>query len=202
MESTYARWSRVRESDDPEAEVRATMVADLVPTGERRLRPREWVRESLPGQRGGRPDRTPPPVDTGVVDRTMLWPLLCALPQRERAVLVLRFHEELTAEETAELLGCSPARVRADAHDALVAVRTARDQRVAQHSQVVALRKAAELARIRYEGGVASYLEVLDAERQLFSAELGLSQTQLLELSSVVGLYRALGGSWEIEASD
>ena len=76
------------------------------------------------------------------------------------------------------------------------AVRTARDQRVAQQSQVVALRKAAQLADIRYRGGVASYLEVLDAQRQLFSAELGLSQTQLLELSSAVGLYRALGGSW------
>jgi multidrug efflux system outer membrane protein len=84
-----------------------------------------------------------------------------------------------------------------ESSDALVAVRTARDQRVAQQSQVVALRKAAELADIRYRGGVASYLEVLDAQRQLFSAELGLSQTQLLELSSVVGLYRALGGSWD-----
>ena len=84
-----------------------------------------------------------------------------------------------------------------EASDALVAVRTARDQRVAQQSQVVALRKASDLAAIRYQGGVASYLEVLDAQRQLFSAELGLSQTQLLELSSVVGLYRALGGSWE-----
>ena len=48
---------------------------------------------------------------------------------------------------------------------------------------------------------MASYLEVLDAQRQLFSAELGLSQTQLLELSSVVGLYRALGGSWEVPVS-
>jgi len=83
-----------------------------------------------------------------------------------------------------------------ESSDALVAVRTARDQRTAQQSQVVALRKAAQLADIRYRGGVASYLEVLDAQRQLFSAELGLSQTQLLELSSVVGLYRALGGSW------
>jgi multidrug efflux system outer membrane protein len=49
---------------------------------------------------------------------------------------------------------------------------------------------------------VASYLEVLDAQRQLFSAELGLSQTQLLEMSSVVGLYRALGGSWAEEKRD
>jgi multidrug efflux system outer membrane protein len=86
-----------------------------------------------------------------------------------------------------------------ESSDALVAVRTARDQRVAQRSQVVALRKAAGLADIRYRGGVASYLEVLDAQRQLFSAELALSQTQLLELSSVVGLYRALGGSWDVE---
>jgi multidrug efflux system outer membrane protein len=86
-----------------------------------------------------------------------------------------------------------------EASDALIGVRTARDQRVAQQSQVVALRKAAELADIRYRGGVASYLEVLDAQRQLFSAELGLSQTQLLELSSVVLLYRALGGSWKVE---
>jgi outer membrane protein, multidrug efflux system len=42
---------------------------------------------------------------------------------------------------------------------------------------------------------VASYLEVLDAQRGLFGAELALSQAQLLELSSVVQLFRALGGS-------
>jgi multidrug efflux system outer membrane protein len=77
-----------------------------------------------------------------------------------------------------------------------VGVRTTRDQRVAQASQVAALRQAADLAEVRYRGGVASYLEVLDAQRALFSAELGLSQTQLLELGAVVELYRALGGSW------
>jgi multidrug efflux system outer membrane protein len=84
-----------------------------------------------------------------------------------------------------------------EASDALVSVRTARDQRVAQEAQVRALRSATELAELRYRNGVASYLEVLDAQRQLFGAELGLSQSQLLELSSVVGLYRALGGSWK-----
>ncbi len=83
-----------------------------------------------------------------------------------------------------------------EANDALVGVRTTRDQRVAQASQVAALRQAADLAEVRYRGGVASYLEVLDAQRALFSAELGLSQTQLLELGAVVELYRALGGSW------
>lgn len=84
-----------------------------------------------------------------------------------------------------------------EASDALVAVRTSRDQRAAQASQVAALRQAVELAELRYRGGVASYLEVLDAQRGLFSAELGLSQAQLLELGSVVLLFRALGGSWE-----
>ena len=84
-----------------------------------------------------------------------------------------------------------------EANDALVGVRTSRDQRVAQASQVAALRQAVELAELRYRGGVASYLEVLDAQRGLFSAELGLSQAQLLELGSVVQLFRALGGSWE-----
>jgi multidrug efflux system outer membrane protein len=89
-----------------------------------------------------------------------------------------------------------------EANDALVAVRTSRDQRIAQASQAAALRQAVALANLRYRGGVASYLEVLDAERGLFSAELGLSQAQLLELSSVVGLYRALGGSWGKGAND
>jgi multidrug efflux system outer membrane protein len=84
-----------------------------------------------------------------------------------------------------------------EANDALVAVRTSRDQRAAQASQVAALRQAVELAVLRYRGGVASYLEVLDAQRGLFSAELALSQAQLLELSSVVELFRAMGGSWE-----
>jgi multidrug efflux system outer membrane protein len=84
-----------------------------------------------------------------------------------------------------------------EANDALVAVRTSRDQRVAQASQVAALRQATELAELRYRGGVASYLEVLDAQRGLFAAELALSQAQLLELGSVVQLFRALGGSWE-----
>lgn len=86
-----------------------------------------------------------------------------------------------------------------EASDALVSVRTARDQRIAQTAQVQALRRAANLADLRYRGGVASYLEVLDAQRNLFGAELGLSQAQLLELGSVVQLYRALGGSWTAE---
>jgi outer membrane protein, multidrug efflux system len=57
-------------------------------------------------------------------------------------------------------------------------------------------REATELANIRYDGGVTSYLEVLYNEQQLFAAELNLAQARLSELLSVVQLYRALGGGW------
>ena len=61
-------------------------------------------------------------------------------------------------------------------------------------------RDAAELANIRYEGGVTSYLEVLYNEQELFDAELNLAKSELSELLSVVQLYRALGGGWEAPA--
>ena len=88
-----------------------------------------------------------------------------------------------------------------EAGDALVGVRTSRDQVTAQLTQTQALRRALELAELRYRTGVASYVEVLDAQRGLFDAELALSQAQLLQLSSAVELYRALGGSWEAAGS-
>jgi multidrug efflux pump len=84
-----------------------------------------------------------------------------------------------------------------DANDALVAVRTTRDQSVALATQVNALRKALELAELRYTSGAASYLEVLDAQRSLYAAELSLSQAQLQRLIAAVQLYQALGGSWK-----
>jgi outer membrane protein, multidrug efflux system len=83
-----------------------------------------------------------------------------------------------------------------EASDALVGVRTARDQVAAQQTQAQALRRALQLAELRYRTGVASYLEVLEAQRSLFDAELGLSQAQLRQLAAAVQLYRSLGGSW------
>ncbi|HEY2375737.1 MAG TPA: efflux transporter outer membrane subunit [Gemmatimonadaceae bacterium] len=83
-----------------------------------------------------------------------------------------------------------------EANDALVGVRTARDEAVAQATQANALRKALELATVRYEAGLSSYLDLLDAQRSLFGAELAASQAQLGELTAAVQLYKALGGSW------
>jgi outer membrane protein, multidrug efflux system len=87
-----------------------------------------------------------------------------------------------------------------EASDALIGVRTARDQVSAQETQALALRRALQLAELRYRTGVASYIEVLEAQRSLFDAELGLSQAQLRQLVSAVQLYRALGGSWPTTA--
>lgn len=83
-----------------------------------------------------------------------------------------------------------------EASDALVGVQTSRDQLVAQETQVRALRRATALAERRYEAGVSSYLEVLDAQRGLFTAELTLAAVQRLYLGSTVQLYKALGGGW------
>lgn len=80
--------------------------------------------------------------------------------------------------------------------DALVGLRLTRDQLVAQNTQVQALRRALELAQRRYENGVSSYLEVLDAQRGLFSAQLSLVQTERQYLGSTVRLYKAVGGGW------
>ena len=90
---------------------------------------------------------------------------------------------------------------RREAEDAFVGVRTSRDQAVAQQRQVDALRRAFDLANRRYQNGVSSYLEVLDAERNLFSSELALTQAQRQELVSGVQLYKALGGAWTEQQS-
>ena len=57
-------------------------------------------------------------------------------------------------------------------------------------------RSASTLSRARYDGGVTSYLEVLDTERTLFSVQLELSELTQLYLDSYVNLYKALGGGW------
>jgi multidrug efflux system outer membrane protein len=83
-----------------------------------------------------------------------------------------------------------------EVEDALVAVRTANDQRKSQQSQVEALRSALQVADLRYQGGITSYVDVLLAKRNLFDAEFALMATHRLHLVSIVQLYKALGGGW------
>jgi len=83
--------------------------------------------------------------------------------------------------------------------DGLIAYQRTREFAVRQEKRTQANREAADLANIRYDGGVTSYLEVLYNEQELFTAELVLAQARLSELLSVVQLYRALGGGWQTE---
>jgi multidrug efflux system outer membrane protein len=83
-----------------------------------------------------------------------------------------------------------------ETEDALVSYRKIGQQRAAQTDRVMAERKVLELAELRYRGGVAAYLEVLDAQRSLFDAELAEAQTVGDHLVSLVRLYKALGGGW------
>jgi multidrug efflux system outer membrane protein len=83
-----------------------------------------------------------------------------------------------------------------EVEDALTGVTTSREQAAAQERQVNALQAALRLANLRYKGGLANYLDVLIAQRNLFDAELSLASTRRLYLTSVVQLYKALGGGW------
>jgi multidrug efflux system outer membrane protein len=81
--------------------------------------------------------------------------------------------------------------------DALIAHQRVRESRVQQEALVTALQDRTRLAYVRYQGGVDTQLNALDADRDLFQAELFLSQLRLNELLSVVQLYKALGGGWQ-----
>ena len=85
----------------------------------------------------------------------------------------------------------------ADTLDALSAVRTSQEAETAQGQQLAAMREALRLARLRYDAGYSSYLEVLDAERSVFQLEQALSDARLARLNAVVSLYSALGGGWQ-----
>jgi multidrug efflux system outer membrane protein len=83
--------------------------------------------------------------------------------------------------------------------DALIARRQDADLQTAEEAQVDAQRRANTIALARYRVGYASYFNVIDADRDLFAAELSLSEARLSTQLSVVQLYRALGGGWQVE---
>lgn len=84
--------------------------------------------------------------------------------------------------------------------DALIDNRKSRERLAAQGRQVAALRDYARLSRLRYEGGYTGYLEVLDAERSLFNAELQYTLTQGDVFNALVNIYKSMGGGWVAEA--
>ena len=81
--------------------------------------------------------------------------------------------------------------------DALVDYRKLKEIRIQQELLVTTLRDRSRLAYLRYQGGVDTLLNALDADRDLFNAELSLTQTRRNEVLSIVQLYKALGGGWQ-----
>jgi outer membrane protein, multidrug efflux system len=81
--------------------------------------------------------------------------------------------------------------------DALVQHEKLKDVRGRQETLVSTLQDRSRLSYVRYKGGVATLLDALDADRDLFDAEVRLSQLRRDELVSIVQLYRALGGGWQ-----
>ena len=81
--------------------------------------------------------------------------------------------------------------------DALIERRKVKEIRAEQEQLVLTLQDRSRLSYLRYEGGVDSLLNALDADRELFAAQLQLTQTRRNELLSLVQLYKALGGGWQ-----
>jgi multidrug efflux system outer membrane protein len=81
--------------------------------------------------------------------------------------------------------------------DSLVEHRKVKEIRAQQEALVITLQDRSRLAYLRYRGGVDTLLNALDADRDLFNAELNLTQTRRNELLALVQLYKALGGGWQ-----
>ena len=116
LEKVYLRWSRVSGAEAPYPYVRRLMVNTLVSSHRRPARRVEVLRAAPP-------DTPVESGERGVLDREQVWPLVLALPTRQRAVIVLRYYEDLSEQQIADVLGCSAGSVKSQAHDALVALR-------------------------------------------------------------------------------
>jgi len=84
-----------------------------------------------------------------------------------------------------------------DVSDALIGYQKNHEVRARQQDTVADLQESVRLSTMRYMGGTTTYLEVLDGQRSLFSAELTLAAARGTEYQSLVQLYRALGGGWQ-----
>lgn len=117
----HGAWERVRRSDVPEAYVRRILTNTFLSS----KRPRARQMEVLVGDDAPEPAS---PLVGGPEDRMALWPHVRALPPRQRAVIVLRYYEQLSEAEIADVLGCSRGNVKSTAHRALQNLRTALGQ--------------------------------------------------------------------------
>lgn len=117
LEKAYVNWGRISAMEYPEAYVRRIITTTLVSS-----RRRAWVRER-PTDR--LPETCEESAELGALDRSLLWPLVCALPERQRAVIVLRYYEDMSELQIAQTLGCAPGTVKSQSSAAMAALRRA-----------------------------------------------------------------------------
>jgi RNA polymerase sigma-70 factor (sigma-E family) len=110
----YAAWSRVAAADAPDAYVRRVLTNTFLSS----KRPLRVARERLVDQV---PEQSTPPA--GSEDRLSIWPHVSSLPPRQRAVIVLRYYEDLSEQQIADALGCSTGTVKSNASLALKSLR-------------------------------------------------------------------------------
>jgi multidrug efflux system outer membrane protein len=119
-------------------------------------------------------------------------------PIFEGGKLVGQYHQTKAAKEEAILrYRQSILFALRDVSDALISRQRLAEIRDQQATEVASLEKAVKLATERYLAGKANYYEVLEAQQQLFPAQLNLARTQRDEQLVIVTLYKSLGGGWQ-----
>lgn len=111
--------------------------------------------------------------------------------RRNSEVAQARYDQALAMYQKAALNGYR------EVADALVTIQKLAEERAQHETGVVVLVDAADLARARYDSGLASYIEILTADQDLFEQQLRLAQTRGEEFRARAELYRALGGGWQ-----
>ena len=113
----FRNWGRVSASDSPDAYVRRILTNTYL-SSRRPLRlQREVITDRLP-------DTVVEPGTAAREQRLLLWPHVQALPPRQRAVVVLRYYEDLSEQQIADALGCRPGTVKSQASAALASLRS------------------------------------------------------------------------------
>ena len=119
LAKAYASWWRIRKADSPEAYVRRMVINEVI--GARRS---GWWQRERPHEQVELHEATSSP-EHGVTEHDAVWAAVLALPVRQRAVIVLRYYEDLSEAEIADALGCSRGTVKSQASAALRNLRSA-----------------------------------------------------------------------------